>query len=91
MIFSWTQVTATTETGTGRPGYGPEKAADGNVTSYWMGDFDVGAVAEPVINSEAKLYSISVDSDGVWFVEIRRRVKIQDTLNASAQGMTVHV
>eukprot|EP00434_Breviolum_minutum_P034275 symbB.v1.2.030330.t1/scaffold3406.1/size57470/2 len=35
-------VTATTETGTGRPGYGPEKAADGNVTSYWMGDFDVG-------------------------------------------------
>lgn len=57
-------MTATTETGTGRPGYGPEKAADGNVTSYWMGDFDVGAVAEPVINSEAKLYSISVDSDG---------------------------
>ena len=49
-------MTATTETGTGRPGYGPEKAADGNVTSYWMGDFDVGAVAEPVINSEAKLY-----------------------------------
>ena len=45
MIFSWLQVTATTETGS-MASQGPENVVDGDVGTYWGGDFDVGAVAE---------------------------------------------